>query len=707
MWSDNEAQVDLLRFGYLAGAIKRLVAQRTLLPTTIGVFGDWGSGKSTVLKMAQTQIEQVPGTLCVTFNGWLFEGYEDAKTALMGTILDAIQDRATDTTTITEQGQALLSKLFKRVDWLRLATMAGRYMLPTLLGLPHVSLLQMGVDAGRFIASAPGKMASTAEHLDAEQARQVFEAAPEGQENIRRNIRDFRSDFGDLLVAAQIETLVVFIDDLDRCLPDNIIETLEAIKLFLFVPGTAFVLGADERLVEYAVRQRFPELPGTETAVGRDYLEKLIQIPLRLPPLSAAELESYLGLLFASRDLTPEAFTSVCEFVTQAKIDDPARSIFTLQAARDLFKSTSLPNELETDLDLVTQIGSILAPGLGGNPRRAKRFLNTLMLRLDLSAERGLELQRKTLAKLMLLEYLKPEFFRQLAHLQAHQQGKPRELAIIERQVRTAEVTLVESPGGTSTGSARDGLRVPGPFESSASNDKLDKGDGLQGALGSAARSTTQRSPAPSAPVPPPPTTTVLGSSQGSEPVTEEMAQTIQTWMADGWMQSWLLTAPTLATIDLRPYFYIAHEHVGTIDGAHLRLSPMAAEVLRRLLDTGEVTQGIGLSRVPGLNSADATAVFDSLAQQVRQAEKLEPRSPPFSMIFSFVEKRPEFLPQLISLLGALPETKLPAATTTLLLARAKDTESSAPARVVVERWSRSTNIMLKRAALVMLNRSS
>ena len=77
-----------------------------------------------------------------------------------------------------------------------------------------------------------------------------------------------------------------------RIISDTIIETLEAIKLFLFVPGTAFVIGADDRLVQYAVRQRFPELPGTETEVGRDYLEKLVQFPIRVPPPIITEIES-------------------------------------------------------------------------------------------------------------------------------------------------------------------------------------------------------------------------------------------------------------------------------------------------------------------------------------------------------------------------------------------------------------------------------
>jgi predicted KAP-like P-loop ATPase len=63
------------------------------LPTTIGVFGDWGSGKSSLLKMVEKTTSQEKGILTINFNGWLFEGFEDAKTALMGTILDMIEER--------------------------------------------------------------------------------------------------------------------------------------------------------------------------------------------------------------------------------------------------------------------------------------------------------------------------------------------------------------------------------------------------------------------------------------------------------------------------------------------------------------------------------------------------------------------------------------------------------------------------------------
>jgi len=90
---------------------------------------------------------------------------------------------------------------------------------------------------------------------------------------MRRDVREFRQDFGELLKETRVKTLVVFIDDLDRCLPDTVIATLEAIKLFLFVEDTAFIIGADENLVQHAVKLRFPEVEGSKLDVGRNYLE--------------------------------------------------------------------------------------------------------------------------------------------------------------------------------------------------------------------------------------------------------------------------------------------------------------------------------------------------------------------------------------------------------------------------------------------------
>ncbi len=57
------------------------------------------------------------------------------------------------------------------------------------------------------------------------------------------DIREFRDKFAAMLAKSDIKTLVILIDDLDRCSPERIIDNLEAIKLFLNVPNTAFVIG--------------------------------------------------------------------------------------------------------------------------------------------------------------------------------------------------------------------------------------------------------------------------------------------------------------------------------------------------------------------------------------------------------------------------------------------------------------------------------
>src|SRR6202043_172476 len=106
-----------------------------------------------------------------------------------------------------------------------------------------------------------------------------------------------------LLKEAGIKQLIVLIDDLDRCLPDTAIETLEAVRLFLFTDRPPFGGAADEAMIEYAVRKHFPELPDTTGPrdYARNYLEKLIQVPFRIPALGETETRIYVTLLLIDR----------------------------------------------------------------------------------------------------------------------------------------------------------------------------------------------------------------------------------------------------------------------------------------------------------------------------------------------------------------------------------------------------------------------
>jgi hypothetical protein len=189
VWSDNETSIDLLGFQHLAGAVTGIVRRPHFLPGTIGVFGDWGSGKSSLLRIVDENLRSDKDTLVLWFNGWMFEGYEDAKTALIGTILDEIAARRT----LTEKGKSLIKNLAKRVNWFRVIG----------TGLKYVAAYAIAGPAGVGLATAADAPALTdqiAENVRRIDPKDVKEFLREdsGQE-VRKAVRDFRSDFEAML----------------------------------------------------------------------------------------------------------------------------------------------------------------------------------------------------------------------------------------------------------------------------------------------------------------------------------------------------------------------------------------------------------------------------------------------------------------------------------------------------------------------------
>ena len=97
MWKDSETIIDYLNFDYIIDAVVKLVLDEDLSPSSIGLYGDWGSGKSSLMHMCKKQLEeQKDGTVCLLFNGWLYESYDDAKTAILASILDHIHGTKKD-----------------------------------------------------------------------------------------------------------------------------------------------------------------------------------------------------------------------------------------------------------------------------------------------------------------------------------------------------------------------------------------------------------------------------------------------------------------------------------------------------------------------------------------------------------------------------------------------------------------------------------
>ena len=143
---------------------------------------------------------------------------------------------------------------------------------------------------------------------------------PASETSPPRQIQDLREHFEATLTEMDV-TLVVFIDDLDRCLPATAIATLEAIRLFLFLPHTAFVIAADDRMIRQAVRVHFQGADLDDNLVT-NYFDKLVQVPVRVPPLGTQEVRAYLMLLFIDNsELSPEQCEIVREKVCQQLSD--------------------------------------------------------------------------------------------------------------------------------------------------------------------------------------------------------------------------------------------------------------------------------------------------------------------------------------------------------------------------------------------------
>jgi type II secretory pathway predicted ATPase ExeA len=653
VWSDNETAVDSVNVQHVVGAILQLLDMEQLSPVTIGVYGDWGSGKSSVVLMLQEHLsrpDRKDGTLCVVFNGWRFDGYEDAKSALITTILEEIENRKTLVAEVREAATALL----RRVDWMRIGKSTGRLALHAGLAVATSGATLPVSIAAEIATRVKGADADTitdaiAHVLKAEQGKQVHDS-----------VREFERDFAKVMDQTKLQRLVVVIDDLDRCNPTQVIETLEAIRLFLAVPKTAFIIAADEEMVQNAARLRFPGMESL-SELGRDYLEKMIQIPIRVPPLGQRDLESYLNMLFLQLHVTEEEFRRACEQLRIRSAADIEFRVTPENAAEVLGRA--LTEAMRLDLALASQIRGVVAMSVDGNPRQLKRYLNAFRLRLLVASARGATLNGRVAAKLMLLEYFRLETFRTIARWQAAHGGVALELAAIEsdRVSRTGQDAATAGQEASSRHAAprtgTEGARVARPPRD-------------------AETPATSATPAETAATP-----------QESVPVTLPTEAAL--WASDEWMKAWLEAEPLLGAENLSPYFYFARDRLAARSAATQRMSPAARDVLAQLLSPGKAVRDTGAARAKQLLGTDAVALLEAVAERVRASENTHDASAPFQGTLALVKARPELITEFVAVLRSLPVGRISAGTPNrlLLLATALSPTAGDLIRSVLGEW--------------------
>ena len=434
MWPDNETELDFLNFSSVADSVAEIVVQAGGRPISIGVSGAWGSGKSSMIKLTQASLGARPrGSgerefVFVEFNAWLYQGYDDARAALMDVIATKLEEEAKAREKAVDKAKALL----KRVNWLRTAKLVAGSAAAMSLGLPPVGLLGELWGLGqRFVAGgADAKLIGDAQVKASEASESVKGLFnPKEKTSPPKEIQALRGIFEETLEDLGV-TLVVLIDDLDRCLPETTISTLEAIRLFLFLKGTAFVIAADNDMIRHAVRRHFEGVPDDQHIAN--YFDKLIQVPIRVPPLGTQEVRGYMMLLFVQNsdlaaDVKEKIRAGVCAQLRQTWQGKRVDRAF-VQSLHDSFSA-----ELIGRFDTADRLAPMMttASGILGNPRLIKRFLNALAIRMAISSAQGVGVDEMVLAKLLLFERLgNPKAYAELiAKVSASETGKPTFLA--------------------------------------------------------------------------------------------------------------------------------------------------------------------------------------------------------------------------------------------------------------------------------------
>lgn len=429
---DNETAVDLLYYEAVVGTIRNLINSTSDEPLTIGIHGDWGAGKSSILAMLEKAFSSDDQTLCIRFNGWLFQGFEDTKSVLLETILEDLKARN------ASEGVAEKAKqLLKRVNWMKVARRMGGLAFNVATGLPSPDQINDMIQFVKDRVAEGTKIDGTNIDGFAAEVENYFKDAE--PDSITLHIHAFRKEFTELLKEANVKRLVVVVDDLDRCLPETAIETLEAIRLFLFVPGVTFVIAADEAMIEYAVNKHFPDLPPSKglSSYARNYLEKLIQVPFRLPPLGYVETRTFITLLIAEMYLPKDDrnFIKLVELAREVLRRPWGGDDFTREKINEVLDE--VPDEIEGALQIADQIAPLLTDGSRGNPRQIKRFLNTMSLRLAIAQQRGIQddIKMPVLAKLMLAERFEASLFSRIER-EATESGKSSLVKDLEDFVR-------------------------------------------------------------------------------------------------------------------------------------------------------------------------------------------------------------------------------------------------------------------------------
>lgn len=310
----NVKEGDLLGYDdFIDPLVDIIISSEDSTPFTVGIQGDWGVGKTTVMRRIQGKLED-KRYMTIWFNPWKYTEKEDVWKGLIRVVFDKIPHN-------------LFRKII--VKWKDIAVIGGDRFLGRFGMGGAISEIKdtLNLDP-RFI--------NEFENIMEDLVRELLDNYKDKKrkKNKEKDNKDNRN------------LLIIFIDDLDRCRPECSIRILEAIKLYLCVPQCVFVIGFNINIIEKGIKAVY----GKDLEVdGSKYMEKIIQLPFRVPRPGKEEIKKYTETCIRNID------------------------------AVDIFGEEGKINSEYID---------IIIQGADSNPRKIKRFLNSFVLLHDVKKKR-------------------------------------------------------------------------------------------------------------------------------------------------------------------------------------------------------------------------------------------------------------------------------------------------------------------------------
>jgi uncharacterized protein (UPF0147 family) len=281
-------------------------------PLTIGIHGSWGSGKTSLMRMLEKGFEYDNRVKTIWFNAWRYSKEDIIWRAFIMKLLYKLS----------------VFQKRKEADWPKVF---GELIKPFFSSNPNLGDIKEAFSYGQRIDS-----------MD------------EFEKGFKKIVQDVVKD----------GRLIIFIDDLDRCLPEKTIEILEVIKLFLDVPKCVFVIGVEKEVIERGIEVRYKSREQEIPISGKDYIEKIIQVPFTLPPIR-------------EDDMT--------RFIESLGISEKEKGYAEMVAKRT-----------------------------GCNPRKVKMILNKLRIRHAIAERTGEGIKPELSAKLSFIEDTFPDFYKDI-----------------------------------------------------------------------------------------------------------------------------------------------------------------------------------------------------------------------------------------------------------------------------------------------------